>query len=728
MARLLPVRQALAGVLRTREVIWRTLGRFAEPAVCLVPPGLLGHDPGRRRVAIEREPARQLLSSAKLPSPLRLKASVHPLLQDRYGGVTKALFEAWSELGVEVEVGTPNMESFLAADASTDAFDMKIGRWVPDYDDPDNFTHALFHSRTGLLRNWFASPETDQVLEEARAERRPAAREALYRRFESLLQESAALIPLFHDIDYRLAGAKLRGLHLHGRPPFVSYASLGKVEAVAPEPEVQPARGGAVQVPIAGDVSWIDPAKTVTFEHSEILPSIYESLTRVDPVGARIMPWLAADVRAEDGGRTYRFRLRDDVRFHDGRRLTARDVRYSYERLLQSPEAGYRWMFTPVKGAAALFEGKAGDLAGFRIHSAAEFSIELLEPVAFFPALVSYPAAAIIPEGSDPSAGGPSGWAGTGPFRVAHFEPGRRLELERNQSYWRKGLPKLERLVFSFGVSPDEILAGFRAGRFSLASDLFPAAAEALRREAEFASSYREAPSLITYYAALNSHRGPLVDRDLRRRLLQEVDVARIVRQTLGRLAIPAQGFIPPGLIGRDPGSRPRAEAAPPAPSKPIELTAALHPLYFTGYAALARELSNAFAHLGVTIRPVNKTMDEWREAATQGSVDLVVGRWGADYPDPDTFAYLLHSQGGYLGRVCGSAEIDRIVEKARAEPSPSVRHALYREFEETIAREAILLPLFHEQTYRFARPDVAGLAVSLGYPSVNYDELYIRG
>jgi ABC-type transport system substrate-binding protein len=725
------VRRALSGILRTRDLVWRTVGRFAEPAVCLIPPGMLGHDPGKRRPSLDREQALELLHSANLALPIRLSAAVHPLLQDRYGALTKALFETWSDLGVEVQIVTPDMESFLGADVTNEAIDMKIGRWIPDYDDPDNFTHTLFHSETGRWRSWFSSGESDRILEEARAEKRPAAREALYRRWESLLQEAAALVALFHDIDYRLGGPRVRGLELRGGPPFVNYSALGKLESAAPEPEIVRASPGTVHVPIAGIVGSPDPALTRTFEQAEVMPSIFESLTRAE-TGARIVPWLAAEWRVEEGGRRYRFRLRDDVRFHDGRRLSARDVRYSFERLLQSPDGDYRWTFSTVKGAKSLLSGESGDLAGFRIHSGGEFSIELEEPVAFFPALVSYPAAAIVPEGSDPSGdGGLERWVGTGPFRVVVFEPGRRLELERNQSYWRKGYPRSRGLVYTFGVSPEEMLAGLRAGRFSLASDLFPADVEALRRDPDFASGYREAPRLITYYAAFATHRGPLADRVLRRRLIQAVDVPRLVRQTIGRLAIPAQGLIPPGLLGHDPVSGSRAGSTPsPAPDLPstaVELTAAIHPVFSGGYSAFARELGNALGHVGFKIRPVSKTMAEWMEATTHATVDIVVGRWGADFPDADSFAYILHSDGGPLGRLCGSSEVDRILERGRAETAPAIRHAIYRELEEMIGRDALLLPLFHEQTYRFARPEVEGLTVSVGASAVAYEELGIR-
>src|SRR6185295_11495238 len=227
--------------------------------------------------------------------------------------------------------------------------------------------------------------------------------------------------------------------------------------------------------------------------------------------GARIGPWLAASFTSEQGGKRFRFKLRDDVRFHDGRKVTARDVRYSLERLLLNKEnPGSRFIYSSIRGAKALLNEELLDLAGFRIHSAEEFTIELEEPMSFFPALLSYHAAAVIPEGSDKfGLSWQDGSIGTGPFRVVKFEPGVRLELERNKTYWRTGYPKSEGMTFNFGVSSTEILSQFRAGRVSIASDLLPADAEALRREPEFAAGYHEIPRLTTYYLTFNIHRGP---------------------------------------------------------------------------------------------------------------------------------------------------------------------------------------------------------------------------
>src|SRR5262249_28653200 len=187
----------------------------------------------------------------------------------------------------------------------------------------------------------------------------------------------------------------------------------------------------------------------------------------------------------------------------------------------------------------------------FHIVSPTEFFVELDEPVAFFPAVIAYTPTAVIPEGTGAiGASWREGAVGTGPFRVLRFDSGRRLELERNPHYWREGYPRRDGLVCRFGVPPEEARADFLAGRASMTTDLLPADAEAFRHDPRFASGYREDPSLVTYFAAFNRNKGRLRDVELRRALCRSIDVAPIVRRTLGRLFLPAHGLIPPGLLG----------------------------------------------------------------------------------------------------------------------------------------------------------------------------------
>ncbi len=734
----LALRTALASAVRTQDLVWGALGRFALPATGLIPPGILGHDAGRRQTHLPREKAAELVRSAGLPSPLRLRVGIHPILLNQYAALTEALFRIWAGLGVEVEIATKTMPEFLESWHTAGGVDVMLGRWIADYDDPDNFTFTLFHSGNGAARAYFCSPETDRILEEARGEARPAAREALYRKFEHALLDPAILVPLFHDVDYRIASPRVRGLRLHSTAPYVNYAELGKAEELASPAAGRVASGGTLHVPVAGVVRTLDPVLCETQENSEVAPSLFETLTRALD-GTRIVPWIAAEVLTENDGRRYRFRLRPGVLFHDGRRVTARDVRHSWERLLLA-ESVNRWLLSPIRGAKRVIAGETSDLEGFHIVSPTEFFIDLEKPVAFFPAVISYTPTAIVPEGTGTmGANAQEGVVGTGPFRIVSFEPGRRLEVERNTTYWREGYPRTDGVVFRFGVSPEETRNEFLAGRFSLASDLVPRDAEAFRHDPRFASRYRENPRLTTYYVTFNCIRGPLRDLELRRSLVRAVDVAGFVRRTIGRLAIPAHGIIPPGLLGYSAtgaDSGPVSGPANPADSsveatvsrETIELTAGVHPVFFGEFAAFFGELTAAIREIGFRIRPLNRTMAEYIDLQRAGEGDLNIGRWNADYPDADNFVHtLLHSDSGFLGKFLSNHEVDALAERARAETDPRVRHSLYRQVEELIARQALLLPLFHDQVYCFARPEIEGLDSLGSNPVVKYEELSIR-
>ena len=724
------IRRALAGVVRSQDFVWSTLGRFAVPATGLIPPGILGHDPGRRRPHLTPEKAAELIKSSGLEPPLRLRASVHPVYNDRYRALTSALFGIWKEMGIEIEVVASTMSEYLETWHRSEGIDLVLFRWIADYDDPDNFTFSLFHSENGLLKSHLSSSETDRVLAEARTENRPAARESLYRKFEDVLLEGGHVVPLFHEVDYRLASPAVKGLELRSSPPFVNYAEAGKVVTQPSELATTPG-GGTVEVPMAGTTRTLDPSLTETVEEAEFFPAIFDGLAKC--VEGRVVPWLAAEIRAESNQTRFRIRLRPGVRFHDGRPLTARDVRFSFERLLQNRGSSYREMFRSVQGAMKLIGGETTELSGFRMLSPHEFVLELERPISFFPVLLAHPATSILPEGtSELGTSWRQGCVGAGPFRVVGFEPGRRLELERNPHYWRDGFPQSEGLVFRFGVPPGEIKNDFLGGRLSLASDMLPADVEELRHDPRYASGYRECPSLSTYFVAFNIHSEKLTEVRLRRALIEALDVPALLRQSMGRLAVPANGFIPPGLLGHSTTAPARPKRMVTESSgftrsqQPVELTAVVNPVFFGEYAALLGEITRVFREMGFTVRPVNSKGQDFMPFVRAVSTDLYIGRWVADYPDADTFVYNLIPR-GYPGVYCGTPEIGRLAEQARAESDPRARHSLYRQVEEILVRDALLLPLFHEQVYRFARPEVEGLSLGFASPTVAYEELRIR-
>jgi ABC-type oligopeptide transport system substrate-binding subunit len=153
-----------------------------------------------------------------------------------------------------------------------------------------------------------------------------------------------------------------------------------------------------------------------------------------------------------------------------------------------------------------------------------------------------------------------------------------------------------------------------------------------------------------------------------------------------------------------------------------------VHPLFFGQYETFGREVMSLFAQRGVKLKFGREDFSEFLRRQTVGEADVAIGRWVGDYPDADTFVDgILHSQHGSIGRFVNNAEIDRLSDQARAEFDPTARHAIYRRIHEIIARDALLLPLFHEQVYRFARPEVEGLHLNLAVPEVALEELRVR-
>ena len=725
------LRRVLSQVVRIHELVWRTLGRFAQPAVTLIPPGVVGHDPGWRRASLTASQALESLRSAGLEPPIRLYAAVHPIFLDRYSSLLAALAESWAALGVDLDLRTPSMESYLRACADSTDLDLLIGRWIPDYEDPSTFTADLFHRRWGFHRTYFSSQQADQLLQQARQERDPEVRQQLYREFEQLLDQAHALLPLFHDVDYRIAQPTVRGLHLNPLLPHVQYARLGK----APDPGqrgTEPARTagrGEIHVPSPHRIDALDPVGGQFFEHYELLANVFETLTRVEE-DARVVPWLAASWSADPSGHLFRFELRPEVRFHDGRRLTARDVRYSFERMLRTPHPGLHPLLLPILGARQLRDGEASFLAGFRIVSATGFELELESPVAFFPAMLAHPGAAVVPEGSEDLYGSwRDGCSGTGPFRVLGLQPRSRLDLERNPRYWRPELPRSDRLTFHLGLPPEQIAQAFRAGQLSLGSDLLPADVEALRRDPEFAPCYRESPRLATYFLALNALHGPFADLGLRRALASALEVEALLHETAGRAMNQAWGILPPGLAGYEPPrpSAPRPDARAVADLAGLHLRVAVLPVLAGPYARFWRHLSRDLKDLDLILEPVPGTTLQVHRMTREGSVDLAMFRWVADYPDADAFAFaLFHSEQGVLRGLCAGAEIDRLCEQGRRETDPALRHALYRQLEDLLRREARIIPLFHEPSYRFYHPRLRGLRFGMTLPEVRYEELYL--
>ncbi len=528
-----------------------------------------------------------------------------------------------------------------------------------------------------------------------------------------------------------------------------SYAEQAASED--PERSSSPSRrSGTIEVAMSQVLQSLDPKEFRLAFHHDIAANIYETLTQ-EGDGARIVPFLARSFAAEDGGKRYRFHLRSEARFHDGRPVTAEDVRASWARqLVGRPDT----ILSVVLGAREVASGETTEWRGFQIVSPSELVIELESPLAVFPALVAHQALSILP--ADVTFGATSyreGLVGTGPFRVTRFDPGRRLELEANPDYWRPGLPRAEGVVFDFGIDDGEIARLFSRGRISVTTDLSTQRVEELRNNPTLAAGYRTRPSQATSALFLSTRHGPLVDTTLRRRIVRAIDPALLARRCFPRGPGAARSFLPPVFTGEDLSRRdPGKGTSMPPPNSPSDVAAqevamaktiaadtgkksgsmqtglrlGLFPVFQGPQAAYARELEAMLSKTGIALEVIAASPATFE--TTEDSFDMILSGWVADYPDADSFLYsALHSTHGWYGRLCGLHEIDELLEKARVALDPSERQPLYARITRMLFEHAVLVPLFHNDVFAFVRPEVKGAdAFASHVTHWSFDELWV--
>jgi peptide/nickel transport system substrate-binding protein len=240
--------------------------------------------------------------------------------------------------------------------------------------------------------------------------------------------------------------------------------------------------------------------------------NIQEGLVKVDPQG-RLVPWLAERWHTTDN-LNYTFFLKKGVRFHNGRELTADDVKFALDRA-RNPETKHP--------NVRHYE----DIAAIHVGDPRTVTITLKQINAMFlynlarQGSVIYPREAIDQQKSQP--------IGTGPFALERWDRGDRVVLKRNPDYHVKGLPKLERVTFRFIPDANAALAALQAGDVDvMAFGLAPESVEVVRRNPNLQVILGETTSDVVL--ALNNSKKPFSDVRVRRAITHAIDKAEIVR------------------------------------------------------------------------------------------------------------------------------------------------------------------------------------------------------
>lgn len=470
----------------------------------------------------------------------------------------------------------------------------------------------------------------------------------------------------------------------------------------------------------------LDPHEAGDTTSAGIIVEVFSGLVALN-TSLQVAPELAERWDVSEDGKTYTFYLRPDAKFHDGKPVTAEDVKYSFERATdtetQSPEASA--YLDDIVGVTAKLAGQAEEVEGVRVIDTSTVEITINEPKPFFLAKLTYPTSYVVDsenlevEGDD--------WVfkpnGTGPFKMTEYRVGELIVLERNEHYYRSPalLDRVE-LILSGGSA----MAMYENGEIDITGvglselDRVSNPLEPLNAEVVVAP-----PGFDLAYIGFNLSEPPFDDVDFRRALAYAIDKETIASRVLLELAVPATGILPPDF----PGYNPAVRAPGFDPVRARELMA--QSKYADAAPRIIVTIPGTGGSAGLDLEAILNMWEETLglrvelqqvETATfwddlnDGRLQAFAGLgWQADYPDPQNFLDILfHSESQLNQSGYSSPEVDRLLEAARVERDWEARKALYNEAEQLIVDDVPWVLLwFSGENIVLLKPYVKGYALT---------------
>jgi len=472
---------------------------------------------------------------------------------------------------------------------------------------------------------------------------------------------------------------------------------------VAPTLPAGPKAGGTLVFGLASDIPSIEPHLEAASVWHQRKPLIYENLTWVDyDVVAK--PMLAESWEVKDN-KVFTFKLRQGVKFHNGKELDADDVKYSLERQLDEK----------------LGSAGRGDLLmidKIEVVDKSTIRITLNEPSGVFLAALGARYNAIIPKDSAPTPDTLRRTAiGTGPFMVEEFVPSQKLVLKKNPDYWDKGKPLLDKLVFQQIPDETSIVAGLRAGTLDAAVLLDAQQFLLLKDDKTLVSM--QAPAIQFNTMELPCDVKPLDNPKVRQAISLAIDKPSIVQAAIFGLGQVVGGMPPAMKFWATPLDQLPNQKRDVAQAKQLLTEAGfgngfdLKLRSISGdatYAAIAPVIAANLKDVGIQVKVETIDIGVWIEDWRARREPATLNDWGG-FMDPDLLYYRhFHSQPmGMDFRRCASTQLDQLLEKGRATVDPAQRKQYYDAVQKLLAEEVPMIPLFSADTLYVTQPYVKG-------------------
>ncbi|HVI46167.1 MAG TPA: ABC transporter substrate-binding protein [Chitinophaga sp.] len=486
-------------------------------------------------------------------------------------------------------------------------------------------------------------------------------------------------------------------------------------------------------------ISSLDPAFAKNQAVIWAVKQLYNTLVEPDDELV-IRPSLAKQWRVSDDHLTYTFDLRTDVYFHDseifpdgkGRRLTAQDVVYSLQRIMDPATAS---------SGAWIFNGRVKAGEGFKALNDSTFQLTLIHPFHPILGILSMQYCSVVPHEAIEKYGKDfrSHPCGTGPFRFFFWDEGQGLVLHRNPVYFERdssgrGLPYLDAVQISFLDNKASEFLMFRQGQLDFMNDIDASFKdEVLTKQGQLRKEW-EGRMILQKHSYLNvEYLGFLVDssaavvkhspvklRKIRQAINYGIDRTKMMmylRNSIGTAAL--SGFIPAGLPSFDAD---KVKGYPYNPALARQLLGeagypdgkgmpAIKLLSIPIYADLANYVANQLQETGIRVQVEVIQKSLLLEQTAKSQALFFRGSWIADYPDAESYLAMFYSKNPAPPNYTrySNPAFDELYEKALEENDDSTRYELYREMDRMVMVDAPVVPLFYDEVIRLIQPGIKG-------------------
>ncbi len=446
--------------------------------------------------------------------------------------------------------------------------------------------------------------------------------------------------------------------------------TAGAVAATAMQ-ACRPAAGPSTSLVVGqgADPAGLHPLLQTGLVEASVYGNLFDPLIALDTDG-RVQPGLAEAWEARDD-RTWAFRLRARVTFHNGEPFDSRSVRFTVEQVLDPATA------SPIRAQLDAIE---------RVETPDPRTAVVVTKRPFAPLLAELTQLMMLP--ASHTGQGDSGVrpVGTGPFRFAEWVRDDRLVLEATAGHWR-GAPAVNRLEFRPLPDTATRMAAVRAGQVHLATNVPVDQAATLEREGLRVAGR---PGVQTLYVRLHARKPPLDDLRVRQAIAHAVDVDRLIATVYGGRARRVNGPYPPEVFAYDEAAplpthdperaRTLLRAAGVGPGTPLVLETPRGRYPKDDQVAQVIQADLAEVGLAVQISVLEWAAYLEKVQAGRGEHLFLLAGTNRTFDPHFTIVRLYTTTSAFGKAYYGNPAIDPLAVEAAATRDPDRRRALYRQ------------------------------------------------